>query len=144
MEKLQWDQKLELGNEEIDLQHHYFVDLINRIIKLAEEGCDKFTLSRTLEELFRYARFHFYSEENIYRTLQVPGHILQTHQHLHERLLEVLKNKMQAVYSHGYDTHELLEFAIHWFLHHSQVDDKFVLDNCALRPDGTPRETEGD
>lgn len=59
---LEWTPEYLTGIDEIDLQHHYFLKLINRIeAKIASIALDQ-GHSPLLTELGAYARFHCLSE----------------------------------------------------------------------------------
>ena len=57
---LDWNQKYELGIEDIDLQHHYFLNLIKKISNLIKHPNFRVFKSRLISELNAYARFHLH------------------------------------------------------------------------------------
>ena len=63
--ELYWVSEFEVGNEWVDLQHRYFLDLINRIGKSFKKTNDDDYRRKLIIELHKYAEFHFASEENI-------------------------------------------------------------------------------
>jgi len=63
--ELEWESNFETGNKNVDLQHRYFVDLINRVGKNFKETDDASYTQNLISELRKYADFHFTSEENI-------------------------------------------------------------------------------
>ena len=71
--KLEWESNFETGVEYIDMQHRYFVDLINRIRKNYKETDDDVYQKKLIDELKKYADFHFTSEENILIALEVES-----------------------------------------------------------------------
>jgi hemerythrin len=62
---LEWESDFETGNEYVDLQHGFFVDLINRVGINFSETDDAAYTEKLISELRKYAEFHFTSEENI-------------------------------------------------------------------------------
>ena len=78
---IDWNQKYDLGVEDIDFQHHFFLNLINRLAKdLLELDNTDYQLS-LISELNAYANFHFISEENMMRRANYPE--LEIHQKHH-------------------------------------------------------------
>ena len=86
--ELYWVSEFEIGNEYVDLQHRYFLDLITRIGKNLKETNDDDYIRRLIVELHKYADFHFASEENIAISCGLPG--VKNHHQLHLELLEDL------------------------------------------------------
>ena len=84
---LEWQSDFETGNEYVDLQHRYFLDLINRIRKNFKEANDVAYKEKLIIELKKYADFHFTSEENIATPHNLPEDISRHHQR-HLELLE--------------------------------------------------------
>jgi hemerythrin len=64
-ETLHWKSDYETGVREIDLQHRFFMDLINRLHEELIGATDSDYRAALFEELSNYARFHFVSEENL-------------------------------------------------------------------------------
>jgi hemerythrin len=121
--ELYWVSEFEIGNEYVDLQHRYFLDLINRIGKNFRETDDDDDYKRKLIiELHKYADFHFASEENIAISCGLPG--VKSHHQLHLELLEDL-NQYAENLDNGLKTiDEFLEFITDWFLVHTQHEDR--------------------
>ena len=122
---LSWTNEYELGVEDIDLQHHYFVNLINKISHLIMDSNHKVYKLRLISELNAYARFHFTSEENMMLAAGYQG--LSEHKKLHRELLEQLNQKEKMIDSQS-DSQKILEdvvqFLADWFSHHTLKEDK--------------------
>jgi len=69
---LKWDHRYELGNERIDAEHRIFLGLIVDFHDAAIQGASKDKLIRILNEISKYAEFHFVSEENIMTEYHYP------------------------------------------------------------------------
>ena len=122
---LKWTHEYELGVEDIDLQHHYFVNLINKISQLILDSNHQIYKSRLISELNAYARFHFTSEENMMLAAGYQG--LGEHKNLHRELLEQLSEKEKMIDSHAGSQvmlEEVVEFLADWFAHHTLIEDK--------------------
>lgn len=118
--KLLWKPEFDIGIEEIDLQHRYFLRLINRIgDELSTTKPDEPYFDRLLDELFKYAAFHFASEENIMMKYRYPN--LDEHRNLHLSLLDQLSWRAASGTSQ-----DLLDFLTDWFLHHTQEADRRI------------------
>jgi hemerythrin len=53
--ELEWESEFETGNEYVDLQHRYFLDLINRIRANFKETDDVAYKGKLINELRKYA-----------------------------------------------------------------------------------------
>ena len=120
--ELYWVSEFEIGNELVDLQHRYFLDLLNRIEKNFKETTDNDYKRKLIVELQKYAEFHFTSEENIAISRGISG--VNDHHQLHIELLEDL-NQYSVALDQGLKTiDEFLEFITDWFLVHTQHEDR--------------------
>lgn len=116
---IEWNREYETGVAEIDLQHRYFLSLIGRIESELRGTDDPAYRKRLIEELHRYAKFHFVSEENIMYKLGYPE--LEKHRKHHIDLLDKLSNR-----SMSQDTGSLVAFLITWFRHHTVEEDRLI------------------
>jgi hemerythrin len=116
---LNWKEEYATGVEEIDLQHRYFMGLINRLSSELD-GCeDESYRKKLLNELVKYASFHFVSEENLMLKFAYPD--LERHRKLHLDLIDKLSWQIQ---SKSYDA--LFEFLVDWFIRHTLEEDKHI------------------
>ncbi|MDX1702217.1 MAG: hemerythrin family protein [Melioribacteraceae bacterium] len=120
--ELYWVSEFEIGNEYVDLQHRYFLDLINRIGKNLKETNDDAHKRRLIVELHKYADFHFASEENIAISCGLSG--VKNHHQLHLELLEDLNQYAENLNNGTKTIDEFLEFITDWFLVHTQHEDR--------------------
>ena len=121
---LNWNNKYEFGIEDIDLQHHYFLNLINRINRLLKDSEHKDFNLRLISELNAYARFHFISEENIMMASGYP--LIAEHKKQHTQLLDKLSGKQALIGLHaeqGEDIKEIVNFLSEWFSQHTLDED---------------------
>ncbi len=122
---IEWKKNFETGNKEIDLQHHYFIELINRIHKELNQTVDKTHQERLIKELLKYADFHFTSEENIAFSLHC--HELQQHINRHTELLEETKHHAMELRNGDMTTDQFIEYLYSWFAGHTIYEDKKLL-----------------
>ena len=119
---IEWKQDFNVGIEEIDLQHHYFVSLINRLSHELGDTEDLAYQSRLLTELIQYAQFHFISEENIMYRLGYPE--LDDHHKLHRDLINTLHVKTGLLRESMVSAAEVIAFLKEWFIGHTLGEDK--------------------
>jgi hemerythrin len=109
--------------DEIDTQHRDFVKLINRIQMAHTERYSSDLKNRMAWELWNYAQYHFFSEENLMMLIKYPDLALQ--QEEHQKLLDLLRGKVKEVEKGQGDLTSLIEFVFHWFKNHTlQLDKK--------------------
>lgn len=65
MSKLTWGPTLKVGFGDIDVQHRYLVELVNRLDDGVAAGHDHATLAAVLRDLVRYTQLHFAFEEKL-------------------------------------------------------------------------------
>ena len=120
--QLYWVSEFEIGNEYVDLQHRYFLDLITRIGKNFRETNNDDYKRKLIIELHKYADFHFTSEENIATSCGLPR--VKSHHQLHLQLLEELNQNAENLDNGLKTIDEFLEFITDWFLVHTQHEDR--------------------
>lgn len=124
MEYLEWDKKYEVGNIEIDSEHRVFVRLIQKIITAVENKKNLLYIERLINEIYKYADFHFYSEETIMYEIDYPD--IEMHQREHRELMLDLKNMIVVSNNESFSRpmSEFIDFLIKWFRHHTVNVDK--------------------
>lgn len=123
----EWQIEYELGIEDIDLQHHFFFNLINRIAKELHENQDEQYRADLINELNAYAKFHFISEENMMRKAKYPNFL--HHKSLHIELIEQLSTKENLLLlTHGNNVEDaVVNLLGDWFLTHTKnIDREFA------------------
>ncbi len=119
---LEWQSDFETGNEYVDLQHRYFVDLINRVEINFKETNDVAYKEKLISELRKYTDFHFTSEENIATSCNLPG--VSGHHQRHMELLEEFNHRAKDL-SKGLTTvDDFLGFLTDWFVGHTIYEDQ--------------------
>lgn len=125
---IEWGPSYAVDVEDIDLQHHYFANLINRLAHESESGAGDGRRMALIDELVAYARFHFVSEENLMAAAAYPG--LDDHRRLHRQLIDELSARVSLlrVRSGEAGTGELLRFLVQWFTAHTTHEDRRFAD----------------
>lgn len=120
MKSFQWDQCYETGLAEVDEQHQYLVEIINRYGALiAENNISLHDIRMALFELSRYAEFHFKEEEALMRNVGVYEKHIEEHIKIHRAFMADIIS-MQAFISEENKkaSEHLLNFLIHWLAYH--------------------------
>ena len=127
MKELIWYDKYAIGIEEIDRQHMDFVKLLRRFNIGIQKGIRVPVQLRILQEIIKYADYHFTSEENIMLFTKYPQ--LTIHQSEHSKLLNILDHRAddyKRMPDHG---EQLSAFLYDWFVNHTQVEDRKIADH---------------
>lgn len=133
---LEWKSNYELGIEDIDFQHHFFLNLINRLSDELKETVDHDYQVSLLSELNAYVRFHFISEENNMRRSNYPR--LKEHKKYHHELIDILSFKENMLELHPSDVEyeNIIYFLTDWFFHHTAYEDKLFADYLHKKESG--------
>lgn len=125
-EQLHWKTDYETGVDEIDLQHRFFLGLINRLHAELNVATDADYRASLFQELSNYARFHFISEENLMMKFGYPK--LEAHQAMHRQLIDELSWRAQE------RNHEaMFDFLVRWFVAHTVEEDARIGSFLAAR-----------
>ncbi|MCB1918395.1 MAG: hemerythrin family protein [Candidatus Competibacteraceae bacterium] len=134
---IEWKHDYELGIEDVDFQHHCFLNLINRLFYELEKTKDANYRNALINELSAYAKFHFISEENMMYRAGYPG--LEEHQRIHCELIEKISNKESYFWVEQslHNTRVLMNFLLNWFFHHTLNEDRLFANylNSNEKPD---------
>ena len=120
--ELKWQLDYETGNEYVDLQHRYFLDLIKRVGINFNETNDAVYKEKLIIELRKYADFHFTSEENIATSCNLPG--VSGHHQRHIELLEEFNHHAADLNKGLKAADEFLDFLTDWLIGHTIYEDK--------------------
>ncbi|MDO8959893.1 MAG: hemerythrin domain-containing protein [Rhodocyclaceae bacterium] len=115
----EWKREYDTGVAEIDLQHHFFLALITRLNTELATCTDARYRERLLDELAKYALFHFTSEENLMIKFGYPD--FDRHHKLHLELIDELSWRTQ-----GKSHESFLDFLVTWFLKHTVEEDRHI------------------
>lgn len=119
-----WQPAYDIGVHDIDLQHHYFANLINRLAQDFQTVLEADHRLALLAELNAYARFHFLSEENLMARAGFPK--LAEHRGHHLQLIDELSHREGRLLLAGNtaDAGPVLAFLVQWFLGHTLNEDR--------------------
>ncbi|MBF0588405.1 MAG: bacteriohemerythrin [Magnetococcales bacterium] len=122
----EWDDRLNTGLEQVDADHLYLVELINRFHQAMKDGADKQVVSAILNELTDYTVSHFQREEVYFDQHGYPD--TASHKKIHREIVSTVQglvNKYdEGEFSVGI---ELLAFIKVWLIEHIlETDMKYV------------------
>lgn len=119
-----WKNNYDLGIEDIDLQHRFFLNLINRLADELRMTTDSSRRAALIAELNAYARFHFVSEENMMAKANYPQ--LGEHRRHHLDLISELNSKEAMLQLDATDQRaaDVIDFLVDWFLRHTTGEDR--------------------
>lgn len=128
MAKIEWDKKFEVGNIEIDSEHKTFVRIVQKIICAKEKKKEHKYIERLIYEIYKYADFHFFSEETVMIEIDYPD--MQNHKKEHENLLLELRNMISIVGNTNLERplDDFIKFLLSWFANHTVNVDKKLAD----------------
>lgn len=126
MVKLEWKDWFNIGIEKIDFEHRIFLGLVQAVDAsvAANESSEK--IRRALEEIYKYADFHFLSEENVMIDAGFDGYT--THKRMHQELLADLRKWIADSARNPDDTIMLVTFLYEWFANHTVSEDGKIAD----------------
>lgn len=131
MQKYIWTEKYGVGVKEIDKQHQHYFDMANEIIKLTgQDEVSAEELMSKVKELSDYARYHFSTEENIFRKysyLDMKEH-LEVHEAYWEKMDQFILEAKTAGENAKKVALEVAEFAGSWLINHiMEMDQKYII-----------------
>ncbi len=121
METLNWKKEYSVGIFEIDAEHKIFLKTIKKIHNAFEKHIELDIQKRLLTELYKYADFHFTSEENVMLMCNYPDFEAHLNQHveLMQKLADIVNfNDISKINEVG-----LVDFLVKWFKEHTTSTD---------------------
>jgi len=115
-----WNKSLETGIKIIDQQHKILVGLINKVAQNVAYGTTQQEFEDNVEEVIKYTKYHFQTEEEIWKKYFHTESALNTHILAHTRLVDsvttiVTKFETQTLEQ---NIEDLLSTLTHWLTHH--------------------------
>lgn len=121
---IRWDKRFEVGELRIDHEHQVFLDLIRSVSLASEAEEPRPWCLRLLNEVRKYADFHFLSEENIMLRNGYPEY--PEHQQKHMELLALLDERIHAYATDRINLEAVVVFMFDWFAMHTTKMDKKI------------------
>jgi hemerythrin len=121
MWRAEWKSSFETGHLRIDFEHRIFLDLILEIESQLERDAPIARIGRRMTELYKYADFHFYSEESIMVDVGYPD--IEAHQKIHAALLAEMRRYILSMSIDLIRKDDLVGFLVDWFTNHTTTED---------------------
>jgi hemerythrin len=122
---IEWREQLRVGNNIIDEDHKYLIEIINRV-EVCLTKKDMPALKAELNRLHEYSLLHFDREEKIAIAVgyeQTPG-LHQSHQALMEKLVKMQSDFVSAEQSWSPElTQGFADFLRNWLIDHVIKED---------------------
>jgi hemerythrin len=122
---IEWTNDFALGIDEIDEQHRTLVGMINALDASTHRDSGPETMRRLLAQLGDYVRDHFGLEERLMGGGGCSPELIGRHFSEHAYFSGVLRD-LTTDFEKGRRnvTVPLIEYLVHWFLHHIVVIDR--------------------
>jgi len=122
-----WDDRLNIGYENVDMQHRRLFELVSDLVFACEDGSDVKRLKDTIDFLVDYTVKHFYDEESVQVQWNYPDY--KRHKQLHEDF-KVTVMEIVGKYNENGSSEELSrdvnKIVVRWIADHIQREDKKI------------------
>jgi len=123
MNLIKWSDELSVNVKEIDGQHQFFIGLMDRLYAEISSGKEVEKLDEITDELLRYAKLHFATEEKYFDLFNYEN--TKEHKEAHAGLLRQIdvfrENKKEDKTELSW---KLLDFMENWLVLHLEEQDK--------------------
>ena len=119
MDKVEWKNVYQLGVDEIDLQHHKLISIMNNFYDTAVGDPKEYPLNvgKSLKKLTGYTYDHFSYEEALMEKYRYPD--VEKHKAQHKIFISQLNSKIPHIAKGNQaEGQELYNFLLEWLLHH--------------------------
>ena len=119
MDKVEWKNVYQLGVDEIDLQHHKLISIMNNFYDTAVGDPKEYPLNvgKSLKKLTDYTYDHFTYEEALMEKYKYPD--VEKHKAQHKIFINQLNSKIPRIAKGNQaEGQELYDFLLEWLLHH--------------------------
>jgi len=131
----EWEPSLSVGDSYIDAQHALLYYLIAQLKEALASDEGRHHLVKIIDEVKKYATFHFASEENHMAEMGYPDR--QEHARIHTRMLVELSEHMRDIRIDWHFGHAALQFVENWLnCHVAREDQKFAQYSKSIRGTG--------
>jgi hemerythrin len=119
-----WDTAWNIGCEEVDRQHHKWVELFNGLENAFLSGGKVLEVQKdTLKGVMDYTHYHFASEEKLMKEADYPES--SSHRRLHKEFDTHVYEKFRSQEDGEFVlSSEILLLMKNWLLRHIQVEDQ--------------------
>lgn len=128
---IEWKKSYEFGIQDIDEQHHHFIDICNELLQTVNDGSERDRVGLVADKLMSYAKMHFDTEEEYFRKFGFEGaaaHVAQ-----HQLMYDQLKFFMERFSAGGEIALPMFGFATDWLFTHIRIYDQAYVDDFRKR-----------
>ncbi len=119
----EWKDEYSMGIPHMDEDHKVLISLLNRCINLeSDEESAKHEIDVILDEMMKYANFHFHREELMMEEYGYPH--IEDHKIEHQQFVIYIEQTIARYEDNELTAKELLNFLKHWLKHHILEMDK--------------------
>ena len=120
---IQWNEKFSVGVKRWDDHHKVLIDLINLLHDVLNTSLDFTAIDKIFNELVKYVKYHFASEEKFFDRYKYPGTHL--HKKKHVEFVNFVGESYTSLKSTGYllAAIELFNFLREWLIEHILKED---------------------
>ena len=123
---VKWEPRYSLGLDEIDEQHKWLFEIINKIWQAIVDRADYLQIIVLITELEVYAQEHFSAEEALMAETGYPG--MAQHKEAHLRFIERVAAEKAAAEKSRQLSLDLVHFLKDWLTHHILTTDRSYTD----------------
>jgi len=128
MPVIEWNDKLSIGDEQIDEQHKKWIRIYNKVhdAMMAAEKQDYHKLgSETLKEMLEYGKYHFEYEEKWMARIKYSG--IERHKELHKKFLSSVDRQLLEIKKGRYVLNtEIIKMIENWLVNHIMNEDRKI------------------
>jgi len=122
-----WDDRLKLGNEQVDAQHKRLFELLGGLVSQCMDGKNTEMLKETLDFLVDYTVRHFYDEESLQVQYSFPEY--KRHKQMHEDFKILVGSLVQRFLRSGSTetlSNDVNKIIVRWLASHIRHEDKKI------------------
>lgn len=119
---IEWDERFVLNIEEIDSQHKQLITLINNFSRAVRDN-DLHQVSKLLNELRKYAFFHFSTEEEYMEKINFKELDIHTEQHS-VFIADLLKTITRINSGKPVKLEKIIDYLEAWVFNHILIEDR--------------------
>lgn len=119
MSKIEWDNSLSIGVDQIDEQHKMLIQKLKDLSDAFDRGLEQNKMLKTMDFMIDYTDFHFSEEEKLMAVHEYPG--LETQKKQHKEFQDTLNHILEDYQDEG-PTKALATsinvFLLNWLFNH--------------------------
>ncbi len=120
---IEWNDSYRIGISRIDEQHKKLIEMMDKLAGAMHEKKTSEVLEEIIDGLIDYAKYHFSTEEELFRKYDYPDY--ETHKKIHDGFVEKVKKfKEDLINGKLLLSVEVMMFMRDWLVNHILGTDK--------------------